>query len=263
MHESLRSEVDKSKVRRRTTWALRRFVLGAVDESLREHYGGNYSDRCFQSATAIREVLKFLEIGCKLWNGHVCMTRVTIVNEAPEFGWAGFWDRDDHVWAFNEFGELIDLAISHLHQHSASALRVDLPIPAIWWDDVTRWPSTMIYMPAGNPIAEFSPVEAQDTDRFMEEVREKVKARAEEALGQGYEKAVLSGSESLNALMEQKHPWVLLCSHAQHIPMPTWVVNRMEELRSQVERPRATSQRAIRKKRTVTLKKAPKKRKGR
>lgn len=94
---------------------------------------------------AIQEVLRVVKIGCKVWNGHVCMDRVSIVDNQPEFGWAGFWDKDEHAWALNEFGELIDLTISQLHQHSASAARVDLPIPAIWWEDVTRWPPTMIY----------------------------------------------------------------------------------------------------------------------
>ena len=153
MHKSLRREVESSKADRQTTQALRKFVLGIVDESLRDHYGENYSDRCFQSSMAIGETLEFLGICSKLWNGHVCMARVSIMNEEPEFGWAGFWDQDVHVWAFNEFGELIDLTISQLHQHSASSSRVDLPIPAIWWDDVDHWPTTMIYIPAGNPRA--------------------------------------------------------------------------------------------------------------
>lgn len=44
MHQTVTLEVARSRSAKRTTPALRRLVLGAVDESLLEHYGQNYSE---------------------------------------------------------------------------------------------------------------------------------------------------------------------------------------------------------------------------
>jgi hypothetical protein len=237
MHNWLRREVNESRRDGRTTTAIRRFVLGIVDESLREHFGENYSDRCFQSSMAVKETLQRLEIESTLGNGHVCMSRVTILDEnSLEYGWAGFWDQHDHVWAFDEFGELIDLTISQLHLHSASAGRGDLAIPAIWWDDVNGWPSTMLYLPAGHPIAEFSPEETADTEAFMAKVREKLDITVDEESGPAYQDAILSGEVTLNELLAARHPWALCSSLAQEVPRPQWILNRIEELSRQAEK---------------------------
>ncbi|WP_417377329.1 hypothetical protein [Gimesia maris] len=228
IHESLQKEIDKIKSQSQTTRSFRQFVLGVVDESLRDHYGVNYSVRCFQSSRAISEAHNFFGIDCKTWTGHVCFLQISLNENGPEFGWAGFWDQDHHLWAYNEFDELIDLTISQLHLHPASSSVNNLAIPAIWWEDMTRTPSTMIYLTDGIPVEEFPESDKIDFDSFMERFRENLEKRAKSELWSGYREPIMDGPSSLEKLTELRHPWVFYGSFAQDIPMPPWVLNRIE-----------------------------------
>jgi phage protein U len=95
----------------------------------------------------------------------------------------------------------------------------------------------------------------------MAKLREKLEIVVDEQSGPAYGDAILSGQESLNALMDQKHPWVFLSSYAQDVPMPPWILNRIEEMRRQVEASGAARERGTRKSRGTASKKAGKKRK--
>lgn len=155
MHKLLRREIVESKKNKRTTVGLRRFVVGLVDRVLREHYGENYSIRCFQTSLAAKAVHEAMGLKCKVWSGHVCVSRVTVIGGVPQLGWAGFWDQDHHAWAYNEYRELVDISIGQLHLHPASGLGADLPVPPIWWDQIEIWPPILTYMPQGLAAPQF------------------------------------------------------------------------------------------------------------
>lgn len=228
MHKSFKTEVASSKTKRRTTHKLRRFVFDFVDKALRNEYGANYSIRCFQGSMAIQACLEFLGIKSAIWSGAVCMTKVTIADNQPKFGWSGFWGEDTHVWNFTEFSETVDLTISHLHLHPRSST-LDLPIPPIWWDDMSRVPGIMMYLSNAQPVQDFSSEETLETEKFIRAFREKLARRCEKPIDIGYKGAILFGPESLQQLMVEQHPWVSISRLAQDAPKPPWVQQKMDE----------------------------------
>jgi hypothetical protein len=231
MHKFLQREVAESKKKKRTTMDLRRFAIGVVDQALGEHYGDNYSIRCFQGSQAIKAIHDSLGIKCKVWSGHVCLSRVTVVERHPHLGWAGFWDQDHHAWAINEYAELVDVSIAHLHLHPASGSKADLPIPPVWWDQIEIWPPTMVYMPEGLAVAQFDEEkDVKDLEKFLALVQTRFGEASKRPAKSRYDGPVLAGPSALNELSEQGHPWAAFSSYAQNLPKPPWVVNRINEL---------------------------------
>lgn len=231
----IQKQAQKSRRDRHTSQFLRRFVFSVVDEALHEHYGGDYPQKCLQSSVGIQLVLKKLGIESKLWTGAACFAQA-YKNAPAQTGWAGFWDRDHHVWLVTEFMELVDLTISELHLHPSSSRRDAEPIPPLWWDDIASWPRTIRYLPEGAvaPIFQFETrKETEDMERFKALVlltmERHMAARSAEDVAFG---PVLEGEHSLNSLHEQGDPYVVktLIVHQLGIPFPPWVQQRINEL---------------------------------
>lgn len=218
----------------KTTIPLRQFVFTIVDESLRGHYGDNYSDRCFQSSMAVQKVLRAIGVKADLRHGNVCMFQV-LNTEPPGFGWAGFMQDDWHIWVSTEFTEWVDLTVSHLHLHPSASANM-LPIPAVWWEDVAVWPSMMLYMPKGIPQTSFVEREDDDLKTFLVSLDAKLTPRLGQEIGENYDLPILHGPEHLQALDEEgKSLWLSVCGYCQDVPMPEWVQKYGEERQREYE----------------------------
>lgn len=231
----LQKQVQKSRRDRHTSQFLRRLVFSIVDEALHEHYGKDYPQKCLQASVGIQLVLKKLGIESKLWTGAVCFAQA-YKNGLGQTGWAGFWDRDHHVWLMTEFMELVDLTISELHLHPAFSRRDAEPIPPLWWDDISAWPRTIRYLPEGAvaPVFQFeTQEEMEDLERFKSLVLKTIEYYLAERKAENVTFGpVLEGEHSLNSLHEQGHPYLVktLIFHQLKIPFPPWIQRRMVEL---------------------------------
>jgi hypothetical protein len=234
-HGFLQKQVQKSRRDRHTSQFLRRFVFSIVDQALHEHYRRDYPQKCLQSSVGIQLVLKKLGIESRLWTGAACFAQA-YKNAPTKTGWAGFWDRDHHVWLVTEFAELVDLTISELHLHPSFSRRDAEPIPPLWWDELGQWPGTIRYLPEGTVSSVFqfeTREETEDLERFKARVlttmEHYVAGRRAESVAFG---PVLEGDHSLNALHDHGHPYLVktLIVHQLGIPFPPWVQRRMAEL---------------------------------
>jgi len=234
----LQKQVQKSRRDGHTTQFLKRLIFSIVDRALHEHYGGDYPQKCLQSSVGIQMVLKKLGIGSRLWTGSACFAQA--YKHAPEkTGWAGFWDRDHHVWLVTEFAEFVDLTISELHLHPSFSRRDAEPIPPIWWDEAARWPRTIAYLPEGAVASVFqfeTREETEDLDRFkglvLSTMGQYLTERRVEDVIYG---PILEGENSMNSLHDQGHPYLVKTLIVQQlgIPFPAWVQQRMAELTPQ------------------------------
>jgi hypothetical protein len=164
----LQKQIQKSRREGRTSPFLRRLVFSVVDQALHEHYGADYPQKCLQSSVGIQLVLGKLGIESKLWMGAACFAQA-YRNSPGKTGWAGFWDRDHHVWLVTEFAELVDLTISELHLQPLSRSGDAEPIPPLWWNEISEWPWIIRYLPEGlvSPAFQFETrEEMEDVNRF-------------------------------------------------------------------------------------------------
>ena len=231
----LQKQIQKSRRDGHTSQFLRRFVFSIVDQALHDHYGGDYPQKCLQSSVGIQLVLKKLGIESKLWTGAACFAQA--YKTVPEMiGWAGFWDRDHHVWLVTEFSELVDLTVSELHLHPSFSRQDAEPIPPLWWDELGQWPGTIRYLPDGAVSSAFRfemRRETQDLESFKNLLLATmgcyVAERRAEDIAFG---PILEGEHSLNSLHDQGHPYLVktLVVHRQGVPFPPWVQQRQAEL---------------------------------
>jgi len=234
----LEDQVKLSDTTGRTTPLLRHLVLTCVHEGLKSVFGANYSIRCLQGSFAVQSVLKSLGIESKFWGGSACVLKVhRSYPHDPNFG--GFWEEDHHVWAVTEFMELVDLTISQLHLHPGSSRTDGLPIPPIWWDEISRWPESIKYLPDGVARIDLTPEENAE----LVKVCARSSLTLKQILDAGRDtgtisfEPILSGAESLSALADSGDVWATFTirAHQARVPMPDWIVNREAELRKIVE----------------------------
>jgi len=148
-------------------------------------------------------------ISASIWGGAVCFAEA--FQRPPHYNaFGGFWDKDHHVWAVTQFTEVVDFTISQMNLHPANSRPDTIPVPAVWWDDVTLWPPTIRYLPEGRLKLELPRDEAEDLETF----RHRVDRVFDDVLAQldredVPETPLLSGPESMNRLYKIGEPWVV------------------------------------------------------
>jgi hypothetical protein len=233
MNNFLNAQIEKSFADKQTALFLKRLVFHTVDMCAREHYQSAYSLKCLQTSVATQDCLKNLGIRSQLFAGAVCFAQV-FKDESIVGIWGGFWDKNHHIWLYTEFDEFIDLSITQHTQHPACTRSDGIAPPAIWWKNVTRWPSVIHYLPdmpiwasAGNPdgVKDLNAFQAMVSSKFHNVI---------EALeeSQIVFPAILEGMESMHALHEQGHPWLVGAKRFEQrgIPFPEWIQMREAEL---------------------------------
>lgn len=227
----IKKQVEKATRVAATPPVLRSLVFSVVDQMAQEHYGSQYPLKCLQTAAATQQLLATMGIRSTLWCGAVCFAEV--FDEASDVSWGGFWGEDHHVWVITEFKEYVDLSISRLHQHPNSRRTDGVPVPAVWWDDITQWPSVIRYLPDSPVGIGLEGSDAADLAQFLNRVEQAFNR----SLAHGQIDAVkfsplLTGPNSMNDLYAQGLPWAVRSYVIQehNIPFPSWIVERQEEL---------------------------------
>ena len=228
----LKSQINKAKKERKTPSFVKRLVLLSLDDALAAHYSNERSMKCLQSSLALVALLEKFNIKATIWSGAVCVSKIPD-NSAFPASWNGFWGDDHHVFCCTEFGELIDLTISYLHEHPNSKHQKQLPVPAIWWGDIESWPCIIRYLPEG-PVKVLLPeVDMIDLELFKSEalanLQNLISTMAVQNVKYG---PILTGKNSLNILTNEGNQWLnksLIFQH-QNIPFPEWVSNKESEL---------------------------------
>lgn len=187
--------------------------------------------KCLQASAAIRRVLDLIGIRSTLWCGAVCFAEV--FDSGSDFAWGGFWDRDHHVWLVTEFGEYVDLSISQMHKHPGSRRSDGIPVPAVWWDDISRWPSVITYLPDSPIGIGLEGGDAVDLARFLDLVQQAfhdLVTRSEvHSVKFG---PLLTGPDGLNELHAKGLPWAVRAYEfeVRNVHRPSWIVDRQAEL---------------------------------
>jgi hypothetical protein len=228
----LKKQMKKSHAEGRTTHFLRRLVFSIVDKALLEHYGPEYPLKCLQASVGVQLVLDSFGIQSRLFTGAVCFAQVYEGDETA-LGWGGFWDQDHHVWVVTEFRELVDLTIAKLHLHPVLSRPDAIPIPALWWDEITTWPRTILYLPEGSVTIELPEEEMADLDLFTRKVRStKDRILNQSSFDQVSFSPILYGPKSLNTLSRKGNLWLQRTLKFQelNIPFPPWVQRRQQEI---------------------------------
>ena len=234
----LKEEASRSILTGHTTPFLRELILSVVDHALRNHYADEYSIKCLQSSVAIQALLKHIGIKSDIWIGATCYAKVS-TSDVPR-GWNGFWDEDHHVWVTTQFHELVDLTIKEMHKHPA---RTDdqLPVPALWWDEITSWPSVIKYLPEGRVSIDLPKEDAEDLEAFQGLVMRTFEDyQATKTPKEVIFQPILMGPRSMNELHAAGNPWVRgsLVFQEMNIPHPPWIARRERELMSRYMRDR-------------------------
>lgn len=227
----LKKQVERSKRRRRTTPFLRRLIFSVVDNEARRRYADKYCMRCFQCSAAIVMLLKHLGIQSSMVAGAFCIAEV--FDDVRDLRWGGFWDRDHHVWAMSEFGEVIDLSIGQLHRHPRGTRDDAIPTPPIWWTDAGVMPPIFRYLPDTVVHALADPTEIADLNEFKIAVRSKLHQVLET-----FEVAeitfgpVVDCVDTLQAMMDARDRWATNAFAVQEydLPFPPWIAEREAEL---------------------------------
>lgn len=227
----LQKQLEKSKTERSTSDFLRQLVLKIVDGALRAEYGDNYSMRCLQSSEGIRLLLESFGIRSYLVKGAVCFAQV----HPSGFRYEGFWDQDPHAWIMTEFVELVDLTVSQLHIHPASADCDSDHLPAIWYHPADRPPPIMKYLPEhGRFRAEFPAGEdAAAFARFHQQLFDyKATILSDFDVNAVTFTPILHGPESIGDLYNAGYPWVAKFRGLDfnRVPFSNWIVAREREL---------------------------------
>jgi hypothetical protein len=222
-------EVLVSKRLLRTTNELRQFVLKICHDALTQHYGHNYSNRCFQSSIIIKDILDTLGINSVIVLGATCFPRV--IGEQPyQLSWNGFWGKDHHIWLMTEFYEIVDLTISQLHLHQLNINLKAHAIPPLWWYPGDEMPSMFKYLPSGKaPMLED---ESKEDLQRLRIVTEQILANDVDSTDFS---PILHGIESMNQLFENGDHWAIgvLALQEMNTQLPEWILNREKELFNQ------------------------------
>jgi hypothetical protein len=228
----IKSQVSKSVAAGQTSNFIRRLAFSVVDSVAAEHYCGSlYSTKCLQVSAAIQSVLNRLGIESELWMGAVCVAEV--FEELGHEAWGGFWDRDHHIWLVTAFREYVDLGIAQAHRHPRSRRADGIPIPALWWSDVTRWPSVIRYLPDSPISIGLEGEDARDLAEFQADVMTALDRHiASSTVHDTRFPRMLTGVESMNAGTEQGDRWLTRAIALQErgTPFPSWIREREHEL---------------------------------
>lgn len=227
----LKKQVDRSKRDYRTAPFLRRLIFSVVEHEARRRYATKYCMRCFRCSAAIVMLLKHLGIQSGMVAGAFCIAEVC--GDIRDLRWGGFWDRDHHVWAMSEFGEVIDLSIGQLHRHPRATRDGAIPTPPIWWADAGVMPPIFRYLPDTVVHALADSAEIVDLEEFKSAVTSEfdhVLERSEIAdIAFG---PILDGMGTLQAMTDAGEPWATNVFVVQRydLPLPPWVAEREAEL---------------------------------
>lgn len=203
--------------------------------------------KCLQTAAATAALLNRFGIKSRLWVGALCAAEVFEDGTAT---WGGFWGQDHHVWLTTEFSELVDLSITQLHRHPKSRRSDGIPIPAIWWNDLGRWPPVLRYMPDSPISIGLEGPDRTDLEAFKSRVKEALEAEVARKnvsdIGFG---PILENVGTMD-LLHDRNDWLTraILFQDRNIPFPAWIGRRERELTEAYEKgqlaPSALSQRS-------------------
>lgn len=158
---------------------------------------------------------------------------VEVFDDLRNLRWGGFWDRDHHVWAMTDFGEVIDVSISQLHHHPAASRNDAIPTPAIWWTDAGVMPPIFRYLPDTPVHSLADAAEAVDLLQFETQVMaEFEKTLATSAVADVSFGPILDCMETLQTMKDSGEVWATKAFAVQQLrlPFPAWITTREEEL---------------------------------
>ncbi|MBL4781103.1 MAG: hypothetical protein JKX92_02570 [Porticoccaceae bacterium] len=230
---TLTAEIIESRRQSVTSDFIRQLTFFVVDRALLNHYPISHSMKCFQSSLAIQLVLKRFKIKSQVILGELCVPQV-FDDELLAPNWSGFWGDNHHVWLLTEFGELVDLNVRYLHKHPESQqIHKQLEMPAIWWNEITQWPSILRYFPQGPVEANFSQDEMDDFEQFKKHVSKTLEfVISSMAVEDLLFSPILEGTDSINELRKKGNLWLQRSAKLQNMttPYPKIISDREQEL---------------------------------
>lgn len=229
----LNAQAGKSRRESKTSPFLRRLIFSTVEQAAETWYAADYPVRCLQTSVAAQSLLARFGVKSELWLGAFCAAG--LYADPPAATWVGFWDQDHHVWLRTEFNELVDLSVSQLHRHPRSSRKDGIGMPAVWWDDISEWPSVIRYLPDTCLPAVRLPHASDQTD--LEAFVRAVATLADERLESASVEQIVFGSildnvETMNRLTQAGHPWIrgALAYQNLDVDFPSWILEREREL---------------------------------
>jgi hypothetical protein len=229
--EFLKSLVPEAKAARLTPLIARRLLFAVTDLALRKEFGNTFAERTLEAALGVKMLLKQFEIEADPFLVDVCYAN--LFEGSTEYGWSGFWDKEDHIILVTQFGEIVDLPVSRRHEHPDNRREDALPIPAVWWNPSEAMPSHFLYLPKGRLSLDIAVEDKKRMDAFLLGVSQTgndVIAKAD-STDELYA-PILIGEESIQKLRDARHPWILAADAAKidNWPLPDYMQQRMEEL---------------------------------
>jgi len=230
----IEDQVREAQEAGKTTLFLSQLAFTIVDSVLIAHHGENDCIQCLHSSIGLQMVLARFGINSKLWGDAVCVAEVC--SSSSYSGWGGFWDKDHHVWLVSEFRELIDLSISKLYRHPSRTQNNVIEMPAIWWQDMSRWPCVIKYLPRGIVQPKLNEEDARDLEKFKKSISHEIdKVLYNGQVEDIIPRPTLYNTDSMNYYYEIGHPWItkVLMFQENKIPQPPWVIRREKEVMAQ------------------------------
>lgn len=226
-------QVKTSAAAKRTAPFLRRLVFKTVDAVSRSHYADDYPMKCVQTASASQMLLEKLHIESHLTMGAACFPK--ILTNGQFGGWTGFWDKHHHVWLETEYGEVVDLSISQLHEHPKTGAP-EIQSPAIWWDQKYAWPPIIRYLfdIRADRIDLGTAKDQASYEQFLVKVQAAfLSTLANKTVQDISFSPLLSDIDQLNTWTEECRPWAIGALTVLHrqIAFPEWIVNREKEIK--------------------------------
>lgn len=229
--EFLRSLIPESEAAKLTPNFVRQLTFAVVDLALRKEFGNTFAERTMEAALAVKLLLKQFEIEADPFIVDVCYAQV--YENSKEYGWSGFWDKEEHIILVTQFGEIVDLPVSRRHEHPDNRREDALPIPAIWWNPSEAMPSHFLYLPKGRLSLEIEERDKTRMDAFLQKVAE----TGNDIIGKADSTddlyaPILVSEQSIKKLREANHPWIVAADTAKidNWPLPDYMQQRMEEL---------------------------------
>lgn len=224
----LKKELHRTKINKTCSKELQSFILSTVSHFLKKHYSENYADRCLQASLAIHQMLSFYGISSILFEGALCVPKVT---NGRSLDWQGFWDKDHHYWLYTEYSETIDLTISQIGIHPAFKGTSASP-PPIWWTDKKGMPDILTYLPLEPISLETRPElpEASEDELakvFLKDLESVLSI--EKRSYNGEYKYILNNTDGLKDGFNRDDPWFIQCAthNAYNPPLPKWISDRI------------------------------------
>ena len=233
----IKKQTKKSHHTKCTSLFLRRLIFQTVDVVTRAHYGNEYCMKCLQTSTGVQILLADMGIKSRLTFGAVCAPK--LLKTGKFGGWTGFWDDDHHVWLETEFGEVVDLSISQLHEHPNTKIP-ELQTPAVWWNQKHGWPPIIRYLfdTQVDSIKLTNLDDQTDYEYFSDKVQDEFSTALEDKSVQDIAFSPLLGdANQLKAWAEENDPWATgaLTVLKYQIAFPPWIVDRQWEIESALD----------------------------